>query len=594
MVGRLVPPGVGARMKAAGKPFDEEQRLRSLASHCILDTPPEAGFDALTRLAAKVFDMPIALVSITDAHRQWFKSSHGLGDTEGERETSFCGHVTTTGEPLVVNDACLDERFADNPAVLGEPLVRFYAGIPMRTSEGHVLGSFCVVDRRPRELTAEQLELLTLLAGQASDQLAARRQKAQLEAEHAALVKSEAGLRERKARLHALFEGLSEGVALLDRGGTVRECNAAAEAILGLGRSQLEGRTPFDPRWMATHPDGTPFPGDEHPPMVALRTGRRSVDVPMRISKPDGTRASIRINAEPIGLGPDGLPDSVVTTFRDVTQEEATTAERELLRDRLARQERLAATGQLAAGVGHEINNPLAYMNANLDFALDEVRSLAGAAPSPRMDQLVEALTDAQGGAFRIGKIVSGLRSLTGKQGARAAVEVRAALEASVSMAMYETRGRALLEMRLAPVPAVIADEAALAQVFLSLIVNASRAFESPDPLRNRIVVGLATSADGSVEVTVEDNGPGIPAELLPRIFDPFFTAKDVGGRTGLGLSISHNLVSALGGEISCQSGLGNGTKFRVVLPAAAQERASEGRAAGSERGRAGSSQTAT
>lgn len=169
-------------MQRPGLPENERQRLEALAAYQILDTAPDAAFDGLTALAAHILGVPIALISIVDAERQWFKSHYGLSLTESPRDVSFCGHVVTGGQALVVPDAHEDPRFADNPQVVGEPRVRFYAGMPLRTTDGFVLGTLCAIDHAPRELSSEQKALLAVLAHQVSAQLELRRRNLELEA----------------------------------------------------------------------------------------------------------------------------------------------------------------------------------------------------------------------------------------------------------------------------------------------------------------------------------------------------------------------------------------------------------------------------
>ena len=150
-------------------------RLAELDGLQVLDTPPEARFDALTRLAAASFDVPIALISLVDDRRQWFKSRVGLAALETAREHAFCAHaIEAPGEVMVVRDATQDARFAANPLVTGDPSIRFYAGAPLVTAAGHALGTLCVIDRRPRTLTHDQVEQLRALAAKVVDQLEAR------------------------------------------------------------------------------------------------------------------------------------------------------------------------------------------------------------------------------------------------------------------------------------------------------------------------------------------------------------------------------------------------------------------------------------
>jgi GAF domain-containing protein len=130
----------------------------------LLDSPPEERFDRITRLAAALFDVPIALVSLIDTDRQWYKSRHGIDLAESPRDTAFCAHTILDKAVLQVPDALQDARFADSPFVAGEPRVRFYAGAPLAGADGSLLGALCVVDRRPRQLDEQQLALLRDLA----------------------------------------------------------------------------------------------------------------------------------------------------------------------------------------------------------------------------------------------------------------------------------------------------------------------------------------------------------------------------------------------------------------------------------------------
>ena len=160
-------------MKKPERPQDEFCRLETLRSLNILDTDSEERFDRLTRLATRLFDVPIALVSLVDENRQWFKSRSGLEALETPRDISFCGHSILGDDVFVVEDTLQDVRFADNPLVAGPPDIRFYAGCPLKSVEGYKLGTLCLIDTKPRTLTEDDFASLRDLAGMAEQELAA-------------------------------------------------------------------------------------------------------------------------------------------------------------------------------------------------------------------------------------------------------------------------------------------------------------------------------------------------------------------------------------------------------------------------------------
>lgn len=164
-------------MLKAPIPPDEPQRMQALRDYGILDTAPENVYDDITHVAAGVCDTPIALISLIDGTRQWFKARVGLADelTESPRDTSFCGHAILGTDIFEVTDAIVDERFADNPLVIQEPKIRFYAGAPLITPKGHRLGTICAIDVRPRRLSEEQRSTLTALSRLVMRQLERRR-----------------------------------------------------------------------------------------------------------------------------------------------------------------------------------------------------------------------------------------------------------------------------------------------------------------------------------------------------------------------------------------------------------------------------------
>ena len=173
------------------QPFsaEEKARLDALGSFALLDTPPEPAYDLITELASTICNAPIALMTLVDADRQWFKSRVGLNETETPRAHSFCAYTMLEENLTIVEDALHDPRFANSPLVRGEPHIRFYAGAPLITPEGHGLGSLCVIDREPRKLTTHQTQSLAILARTVMALLELRRSNTQL-AEAKALIKT--------------------------------------------------------------------------------------------------------------------------------------------------------------------------------------------------------------------------------------------------------------------------------------------------------------------------------------------------------------------------------------------------------------------
>jgi signal transduction histidine kinase/CheY-like chemotaxis protein len=263
---------------------------------------------------------------------------------------------------------------------------------------------------------------------------------------------------------------------------------------------------------------------------------------------------------------------------------------------RLALADRICATGTLSAGVAHELNNPLAYVIANLSFLCDGMSRvsaiLSGAAPRPDDaelgGQLLEAMREARSGAERMRAVVRDLKTFaSGEQDRDGPVELHPILDSCVNLAWSEIRTRARVARDLAPVPPVLGNEARLSQLFLNLVVNAAQAIPGGRPDEHEIAISARCLPDGRVAIEIRDTGCGIRAADLPRIFDPFFTTKAPGLGTGLGLSICHAIVSSVGGEIQVESAEGRGSTFRVLLaPAARPERSAAAPAAGPVAGR--------
>ncbi|WP_426756671.1 ATP-binding protein [Myxococcus sp. Y35] len=368
-------------------------------------------------------------------------------------------------------------------------------------------------------------------------------------------VRTETTLRRTEAGVHLLIEAFPDPVLVHVGDGVLLSVNPALVQYLGyrdatelVGRHMLDLVRPED-RGAAQLHLGQALEG---------KSAARVVDMPLVRSDGEVVVADLVTLAVVL----DGSP-ARITVARDFTERKRTQAQ-------LMLTDRMASMGLLAAGIAHELNNPLAYVLSNLDFLHSAVGGGRPRMLSPEdMLELRQVLDDAREGAERMRQIVRQLRVFSRvDDGKEEAVDVHQVLESVSQMAASVVRARARLVKDYGEVPPVQGNEGKLFQVFLNLIINAAHAIEEGATEENEI--RLTTRVElGRVMVAVSDTGQGIPPEHLRRIFDPFFTTKSAGLGTGLGLSICDTIVTALGGHISVESSVGAGTTFRVALNAA-------------------------
>lgn len=353
-----------------------------------------------------------------------------------------------------------------------------------------------------------------------------------------------------QARFRHLIEAVPDAILVIDRNGSVVYANRAAGQLLGYEHAaDLVGTPP--PIWMALE--------DEQQIRIeaaALQPDESAVPKEYRISRRDGVK--LVVECTPLLIDFEGDP-SLVVVARDVT-------ERRRVQEHLARTDRLAALGTLAAGVAHEINNPLAFLMLNVDVLQ---RIITSAIPEvAAAEHALRVVSEVRSGAERVAAIVRDLRMFSRDDETEdAVVEIPRVVAAAERLISHELRGRARLTVDLPVIPSVKASASRLEQVFVNLLLNAAQAFESATD-NNEIRVTGGVLMTGNVYVDVSDNGPGIAPEVLARIFDPFFTTKPLGVGTGLGLSICHGILARLGGELTVTSEVGRGTTFRVTLVA--------------------------
>ena len=382
-------------------------------------------------------------------------------------------------------------------------------------------------------------------------------------------------LQRAQSELRQVIEKIPDGVGIFCREGYFVYVNPALSACLAYERPEALFEMPV---LDLIHPDereraAARLQGNEAPD-----TAKTSLE--LRYRRKDGELVTLEVS--PVqSLEFEGAP-AYLFVARDVTEQKKMQA-------RLLLADRMASVGTLAAGVAHEINNPLAYVVTNMELVASELSALAEESPSyfaaidpsaardevenkmvGRLSELRQTLQEAQDGIERVRQITRDLKTFSrADEERRGPVDVSRVLDASINMAWNEIRHRARLVKNYGRVPHVEANEARIGQVFLNLLINAAQAIPEGAADSNEIRVSTQLDGPGRVRIDVRDSGAGISPEALRRIFDPFFTTKPVGVGTGLGLSICHGIVAQLGGEILVSSEMGKGSTFSVVLPAA-------------------------
>ena len=368
----------------------------------------------------------------------------------------------------------------------------------------------------------------------------------------------EEALRRSEEQYRQIVEATADGILKLDNDAVIVFANRRFAHMLGYALHEMVGVSVFA------------FMGSDSKATVLKALGRRA-QLDITLLHKDGAEVSVNIAGNILSDGA-GLPTGHLAVVRDVT-------ERKKLQSQLMVSDRMASVGTLAAGVAHEINNPLAVVMANLELVADGLEQLeaegAGAKGVTSRDAFSlsdtrASVADAREAAERVRFIVRDLKmfSRSPADETRGPVDVRVVMESSLRMGWNEIRHRGRLVKSYGDVPCVEVNEGRLGQVFLNLLVNAAQSLGEGRAQQNEIRV--TTRLDGNrVVVEVGDTGAGIAPKVIGRIFDAFFTTKEVGVGTGLGLAICQRIVTDFGGELTVESAVGKGTTFRVALPIA-------------------------
>lgn len=373
-------------------------------------------------------------------------------------------------------------------------------------------------------------------------------------------------LKERERWFSTTLQSIADAVIAVDLAGKITFMNSAAEKLTGTSFADAGGKSAHD----VIRLRAASRAGELVAPLDLALSERRRVELPEgRLEVKGREVALVADSASPVTENGELL--GAVMVLREVTEQKR-------LQQRLEIADRLASLGTMAAGVAHEVNNPLAVVVGNADLVLESLRraraalTTAGIAPDvvAALEDAEAAQTDLQSAAGRVTRIVEDLRAFSRPAADAAdAADPARAVEWAVRATSRELGSRARVVSSLAKTPRVALDETRLGQVLVNLLINAAHAIEPGRVDCNCVTVSTGLDEAGNVTIEVEDSGSGIPEDVLPHVFEPFFTTKSSGIGTGLGLAICHGIVAGCGGKIDVESRVGTGTCFRVVLPPA-------------------------
>jgi two-component system NtrC family sensor kinase len=413
-------------MLPASKTKNEEQRIKDLLDYSILDTPNGSSYDDLTLLASKICQTPVAIISLVDRERQWFKSTIGLDAKETPREVSICGHAIHGKDMFIVPNTAQDERFADNPVVVGAN-IQFYAGAPLVSPNGNSIGTLCVVDFAPRELTEDQKIALAALSRQVMNLL---------ELHRANIIE-----KERFKELEIASKTISENQAQL-------------------------------------------------------------------------------VNSS-----------------------------------------KMAEIGEMAAGIAHEVNNPLAIIVASADLLLG--MSNEGDVPKEKFQKYLSNIIT---NSYRASKIILSLKTLSrnADQDPFVPVLVSDVLNETLDICTQRLKSNGVkLDVDVQDGIKFTGKQSQILQVLTNLLNNS---YDAIQELEEKWIKITSFKENNEIVIQVTDSGSGIPAEILEKIMQPFFTTKSVTKGTGLGLSVSKRIIDSHKGQFLVDEKNKN-TSFVIKLP---------------------------
>lgn len=531
---------------------NEEERLQELLKYKILDTPEERGFDDIVQLASQLCQAPISLITLVDSRRQWFKARVGVGPDlkETSRDIAFCAHTIHSEKLLEIKDLLKDKRFANNPLVLNEPKIRFYAGAPLISPIGHKLGTLCVLDTRPRTLEPEQRFALEALAKQVMQQFELKLKNMKL----AELAQQCLGFYEEGRLEHEAFEKVQEAAAIgkYEIYPQTGEMKISDSFCLLFG---LPKQKDFTLRQLLelVYPPDVPYFRESFNQSL----GQRLYSYEFRCIRPStGELIYVKCMGET-------LKDRGGEPYKQLGIKQNVTAVKQ-------NEIQLAEQNQELKKVNEELDNFVYRVSHDLR------------APNSSILGLIDIILHQEEDPEEIKKLLRLIQKSLTKQdnfirdilsyskNARLEMEVepvdfKEIIESVFSQLLYTSTGEVIQQIEVRQPLPFATDKSRLSIILNNLISNALK-YLSPQRVPGKVSVQVQVT-QSEAHITIEDNGIGIDEKYQARVFEMFYRATDQKPGSGLGLYIVKEAVNKLGGEVSLQSEPGKGTQVRLSLP---------------------------
>ncbi|MGA7617687.1 MAG: response regulator [Thermoanaerobaculia bacterium] len=533
-------------------------RLLTLQECGILDTPAEPHLDQLTAFAAEICGAPVAILGFLDQDRYWIKSRFRWNVSQFPREAAFARFVVDANDVVLIEDAQKDPRAVSNPLVTAPPNVRFYAGAPIVTSDGMVVGSLEVFDRVPRQLQNVQVNALRTLAREVGAELDLRRRLERLDLQLADTAEVREALRESDERFQDLFDSADDMIMSIRSDGRLMHLNRAAIETLAGADGTLHRPTIED----AIHPDA--LPDFNRMFQQIIRTGVAET-VETEFLAADGRRLIVEGSLIPKVVNGSVILARVI--FRDITERKMSEIELGKARDEALESSR--AKSQFLTNITHEIRTPMNVILGMLQLLGDSTTLTAEQRDYVQTAQgSAETLLGIINNILHVSQLESGKLSIT-----LADFDLRSSVQRIVdvmNVVGMERKVTIRAEVDEDIPPIVRGDVARLRQVLTNLLGNAIK-FSGESTVRIGVRGQNETDSHYLIRFEITDHGVGIPENAIPRIFDPFFQVDSSSTRehsgTGLGLTTSKQLVEIMGGQIGVTSEEGIGSTFWFTVP---------------------------